>query len=85
VHQEYGREIGLPRSLPELRDVAPAEGSSEVPQENDQAGPAGEILAQGFPVQVATEDGLREELCGKGAWMVFVHDGVRWEPKGWEG
>ena len=47
VHQENGRERVPESPLPQLRDVAPAEGSAEVPEEDDEIGLLREVVAQG--------------------------------------
>ena len=48
MHQKHGREVVPASPLPELRDVAPAERSAEVSEEDDQVGTTVEILAEEF-------------------------------------
>ena len=62
VHQEQRRQVSLPVALLELREVTPAERSSEVPQEDDQSRAFGEIVAQGRADQVAAIDRGGQQL-----------------------
>jgi len=46
VHQKQRRQVTLLRVLLELREVAPAERSAEVPQEDEQVRAVSELFAE---------------------------------------